>query len=766
MTAVADPQVLVARFAAAVLGLKLGRDAMVAALQGVSAQGAEAAADRVLAMAFAGLNTLEQARVVTHNLGLQPRSADVAEPVLAAMFDHAGAAGGQALLAVLQGLADGAYSVIGPEQTRLFNLRIEAAQSYAEQRTGDAPFRAERPVALTPDADVVQVGPLEDLVVGGHRLAGASTWTTADQLYVANDGLARFVLELDAQGGPMALPLGLVGYDELVFVSRMGGLAEPVRIDAGSVQVGVQRSGFQHSQADVLVDPMPAQDDPALRETTIRLEDTAAGSVDHAVYFRGLAAVQSDATQVVLELMDTRAATSDDPQTRARPLKDSPFNGFAFLLDGDRIVLKDGASQDTDPASFNGAQTHDELLHAVQLLLTRADNLARWPALAQVTAALGPGFDAVDTRSGQLATGTGIVLSVPAASGLVLKPGNVVADDGTTGEGLHTVMTAEGFRRTEQPAADVVLDHAGQGLAGGDLVIGGSAADGSPYAPGITRFEITVERDSALGVVAAADGRLQEVVVRNGAADGGLKVQGWDQVTSLVGGAAADGDTAGLPGIGAAHGAWGFTDVRLLDLSGLRGPASVDAVLTASAHQRYANQEVSYLLGSGNDHLALVVQGASASMRLRVAGGPGNDHIELATGAHSVELAFGPGFGDDRIVGFDSGDRLDFGALGGTTAGRVLTKVPALQSLPVVDGQVDRVEVGAAVVDAASVAARYIDGAGAVDRAQVVVTSQGAQAQVWQVVDPAGAGNLSVTLAGSLTLDSADWMLLMPGNFG
>jgi hypothetical protein len=58
-----------------------------------------------------------------------------------------------------------------------------------------------------------------------------------------------------------------------------------------------------------------------------------AGSVDHAVYFRGLAAVQSDATQVVLELMDTRAATSDDPQTRARPLKDSPFNGFAFLLD-------------------------------------------------------------------------------------------------------------------------------------------------------------------------------------------------------------------------------------------------------------------------------------------------------------------------------------------------------------------------------------------------------------------------------------------------
>lgn len=763
MAAAPDPQLSIARFTAAVLGLQLGRGAMADAVQVVAAQGLQSAADLALASAFQGLGADQRAWRVVNHLGLEPRNVEPAQQLLQQLFEQAGPQAGRRLLDVLQALADTSSVTDFYTDGLRFNRRIDDALARVDRFADNVPFHVERQVALTAADDTVFGNAVDDISVTGTRLAVATTWNPGDRLPVDGLSLVRLALTADGSAGPLVLP-SLSSVEQLTIESRATPGSPVLRVDSTAVP-DLQLLRLQASQVDVTVQA-PVGGSPALRHLQLQLVDTAAGGIDHGVHFQGLAGEPVDAAAIRLELMDTRAATSADPADRARPLKDSPYNGISFHLNGQRVVLKDDLPQDAARTSFNGAQTHDELLHAVQLLLTRADNLARWPALAQVTAALGPGFDAVDTRSGQLATGTGIVLSVPAASGLVLKPGNFVADDGTTGEGLHTVMTAEGFRRTELPAAHVVLDHAGQGLAGGDLVIGGSAADGSPYAPGITRFEITVERDSALGVVAAADGRLQEVVVRNGAADGGLKVQGWDQVTSLVGGAAADGDTAGLPGIGAAHGAWGFTDVRLLDLSGLRGPASVDAVLTASAHQRYANQEVSYLLGSGNDHLALVVQGASASMRLRVAGGPGNDHIELATGAHSVELAFGPGFGDDRIVGFDSGDRLDFGALGGTTAGRVLTKVPALQSLPVVDGQVDRVEVGAAVVDAASVAARYIDGAGAVDRAQVVVTSQGAQAQVWQVVDPAGAGNLSVTLAGSLTLDSADWMLLMPGNFG
>ena len=593
MAAATDPQVLIARFAAAVLGVQLGRDAMAQALQAVAAQGAGAAADRLLAIAFAGMTAAEQARVVAHNLGLRPSNADAAEPPLAVMFDHAGAASGQALLTVLQGLADDTYKqLIDSSQTLLFNQRVEAALSYAEQRAGDAPFRSERSVTLTLDADVVQVGLRDDLVVNASRVAGASTWAAVDQIHASNHGLSSFVLQIDSEGGPMVLLAGLASYDELRIQAQPGSLAAPVQLDARWNDIP-QRLSFQRSQVDVVVDPVPCSADTALRKTSIRLVDTAAGPNDHGVYFWGLADEPIDAAQLRLELMDTAAATSSVADERARPLMDQLYDGFNFYLNGERVDLKDELPGESARTSFNGAQTYDELLRAVQGLLQRADHLARWPALAQVTASLGDSFVAMDTRTGERATGTSIVLSVPDTSGLVLARGNFVADGGILDEGLHTAMAEAGFRRVEQPTAHIVLDHAGQGAAGGDLVLGASTQGevslaSAPVAVGITRFEIEVQRDSALGVIAATDGQLQEVVVRNVVGNGGLKVQGWDQVTSVVGGAAADGDTAGLPGLGAAHGAWGFTDVRLLDLSGLRGPASIDAVLATSAHQRGA----------------------------------------------------------------------------------------------------------------------------------------------------------------------------------
>lgn len=767
MAAATDPQLSIARFAAAVLGLQLGRVAMADAVQVVAAQGLQAAADLALASAFQGLTNDQRAWRVVDHLGLEPRNVEPAQQLLLHVFEQAGPQAGRALLDVLQALADAPWFSDHVLDSHRFNRRIDAALVRAEQDADNLPFRVERQVALTAADDTVFGNALDDVTVTGTRLAVATTWNPGDRLPVDGLSLVHLALTVDGSAGPLVLPY-LPSVEQLTLASRATA-GSPLLLADATAMPDLQRLQLQASQVDVSVQA-PVGSSPALRHLQVHLVDTAAGSIDHGVYFHGLADEPVDAAAIRVELMDTRAAASADPADRARPLKDSPFNGISFYLGGERVVLKDDLGSDSARTSFNGAQTYDELLHALQLLLARADNLARWPALAQVTATLGPAFDGRDTLTGQAVVGTSILLSLPATTAVEMSAGNFVADDGTTGEGLHTVMAKSGFRRVEQPTGHIVLDQAGQGVAGGDLVLGASTqgevslATG-PATVGITRFEIEVQRDSALGVIAASDGQLQEVVVRNVVGNGGLKVQGWDQVTSVVGGAAADADTTGLPGIGAAHGAWGFTDLRLIDLSGLRGPASVDARLTTAGLQRYQDTGVQFIGGSGDDHLALVVEGGALTKPVRVQGGAGNDLIELAAPLQPVTLVFGPGFGSDQVAGFDSADRLDFSALGGRTVGRVLPSVPALQSLLVVDGSIDRVAVGVAAVDAAAVAARFVDDAVKMDRTQLVVTTGADHAQLWVVNDPAGAGNLSVTLAGSLWLQGQDWMSLIPGNF-
>jgi hypothetical protein len=172
--------------------------------------------------------------------------------------------------------------------------------------------------------------------------------------------------------------------------------------------------------------------------------------------------------------------------------------------------------------------------------------------------------------------------------------------------------------------------------------------------------------------------------------------------------------------------------MRLIDLSGLRGDAWFDALLTGPALARYAAQGVDYRGGAGNDTLMVVVSGVvgAGTTRLAVAGGSGDDHLELWAPQQTVTLVFGSPFGQDHVRGFDDKDRLDFSARGGREAGRLLLQAPAPGDLVVIDGRVDRVDAGGAVVDAA------------------------------------GPGEVIVTLAGSVQLDGMDWLGLSVDTFG
>jgi hypothetical protein len=764
---VVSDEVLIARFVAALTGLKLGHANLAVALDAAQAAGGVAAlADQTLRHdRYAGLSNRDLAIEVVQTLGLSPRVRTEATIAVWQSLEAAGPARGQALLALLGRLdqLQHEFDSVYQSDGNAFAQRVDSALAWGHLAGTQSQFIWETfNIALTPERDIAIYGPasgsnLDEITYQGLHTTDQVTVQVDDSLF-NNPGGSSLDVVADPAAGVLDLPSGLWLNLSLHAVGLPGDTLTVRALDT----VRSPYVAFVGSAVDVhfkcLWKVGPRTD------AAYALVDTAPGSVDHAVLLREIDPQGTDPTKLMLELMDPASATSVDPAARATPLRHQPFNGFTFTLSGETVRLADDVPYDESRGSFNGAQTYDELLSAVQTLLTRSDNLERWPSLALVSATLGSAFDAFDDESGTYATGTRIQLSVPVDSTLSLGPGAFFADDGYAGLIPHARMGVDGFRQPLPPEVEVVLDGAGRGGVSGDLLIG--VAEDHGGLPGYARFKLRVEHDSALGVIASTHGSLQEVVVQNGLDAARFSASGRDHVVSLVAGPAIDDDP--LPGLGEAANAYGFTDVRLIDLSGLQGDASFDALLTGPAMVRYAAQGVDYRGGAGNDTMMVVVSGdvGAGTTRLAVAGGAGDDHIELRAPQQTVTLVFGSPFGQDHVRGFDDNDRLDFSALGGREAGRLLLQAPAPGDLVVIDGRIDRVAVGGAMVGAADVAARYVGSDDLAMRSQLCLTLSGALAQVWQVVDGAGPGEVTVTLAGSVQLDGMDWLGLSVDTFG
>ena len=133
-----------------------------------------------------------------------------------------------------------------------------------------------------------------------------------------------------------------------------------VQIDAQRM-VGVTQWESNNSRADLLIEDVRILDTQITKDITIAMVETDPGHVDFGVYFDqySLRAQVNDSSVLRLQLMDTRSSAANTGK-----LKDSPYNGFAFKLDGKLITV-------TSPA-IDAAQTYGELRDAIEAAVNQA----------------------------------------------------------------------------------------------------------------------------------------------------------------------------------------------------------------------------------------------------------------------------------------------------------------------------------------------------------------------------------------------------------
>lgn len=742
------------RVAAAVHGLSLSGPALAArvAQAGSFPGGVGAFVDAHVASEFGGLTAADAAALVVRNLGLPASVAEAAAAYLEQqVFGRPSA--GQALVGALERLSELTTNPQFGAAAVLFNSRVQAAQDRLLQPSGvDASW-----------AGLLTLG-LAGAGLGGFALSAVS-------------GVNTLVLV----GSPSSRPAG----STLEILS--GALPDLRRIELVDTRVDLQ---LRHLAKGGLVEG-----------TEFVLSGTGPGtSID--LRFDTLASQVRSSSILLLELMDTRAATSADPQIAARPLRDSPYDGIAFRVNGQVVRLEDPVTADpSDPTTLNGAQTYAQLLAAVQALLTRPDVLAQYPVLKGFSAALGPSFEARDTLTGGLATGTAIMIMPPAGSSVTLSPVALIARDGVPpSTSLFFVMRVQQADVIAPVTGRITLDGVGRGGPAGPLIIG--LEDGATGAnpAGVQHLKLAVDGDSRLTSVSSTGGALLEVTATGGR--GGLQLLGDDGQAGWRPGAAAAGD-------------FGLVDVRTVDLSAMVAPMAVDVLLTAAAASKLARAgqavtEVeisggkgadelwvqvspSLLLGDrstppvsvtvdggpGADHIVVAIgdlsggplpaPGALRRGSVEVQGGAGNDDIDLAAPTIAVSVVMQMGFGHDVIRGFDAAnDRLDLRALGGQ-GGRVtaLPAEPSAQSLRFQSQAIVGAREGPGTDSAAEVARLFLPAVGTstLDAQVYIAVDERNVGHVYRIELPAG-GPLTAQLVGQIELVDTSWATLTSTNFG
>ncbi|AQR66343.1 hypothetical protein BXU06_15805 [Aquaspirillum sp. LM1] len=446
-----------------------------------------------------------------------------------------------------------------------------------------------------------------------------------------------------------------------------------VQIDAQRM-VGVNQWESNNSRADLLIEDVRILDTQITKDITIAMVETDPGHVDYGVYFDQLSlrATNNASSTLTLEVMDTRSNAAG-----TGPLKDNPYNGFQFYVNGKLVKVASTA--------IDNALTYAELKTAI------TDAVKAVPELANFTVDFGRSFTVSDTL-GSPQTGTTITLTSTKGEAVTTGTGSgwVAAGAVPPSSGLHTNMSTAASTSTEKVTSKVILDDVGRGSTGGDLVIGGLSVGDTSTSLGVERFEIEVRDNSKLQTINSTNNTLQEVVIKNGATTsssfayvttekdkGDLTVNGNVALTlgnsnvdnnvaptavSTTGTATSYGTgiDAALPGSATQHNAYGFSDVRLIDASGassnsagvatnaaFAGDLSFTAEVTARSIAKYMNlvdtqanpketvntgdgvngfgtgsiANFNYLTGTGNDKIVVDVDGSVVSSRSLVVAG-------------------------------------------------------------------------------------------------------------------------------------------------
>lgn len=684
MAIIPTTQNTVARYAAGLYGAKLGKSTLDAVLYDVQhVNGGLNAVLNAYYAPFASKTSAQVAAIVVANAGIVEgryglTAANVADAVsvVTAELNSAAPLGNQGV-AIANVLAAWSNTftqdpVFGAA-AKAWNLKIAQATAYSAN-------------ANSQDVAFGEVNTQFNLTSGNDNITG----TDGDDTFIASIGTVQHADVIKGGGGFDTLKAQLTGsnvgavaptisdVEHLQFQAQFrngndtgdNNVADEgsvVKIDFNTNITAV--TGFNaiensNSRADLIVEDVRIGNNQVTKDVTIIMRETDPGNVDFGVYFdqNSLRNVSTSASQINVRVLDTYNTSLGNA-----PLKDSPYGAFTFSysLDGAAPV-----SVKLQSDAIQNAQTFPEMVAALQ---AAADLIF---GAGTVTVALGGTYTVPDSVTGVQVQGSEIVLSAkgniafstPAGSGWLAT--EVVPAI----SGLHTSYTVGGSTATELVTSNIILDDVGRGSTGGDLVVGGLSVGETSTSKGVQKFLIEVQDNSKLQTINSTNNTLQEVVIVNGVTTrvnnayneneknaGSLTVRGFEQPNDGNGNNTLPGaDTLGGAGIN--HGAFGFTDVRLIDASAMVGKLDIDAQITNRSVAKYLNLKdvngnpasdnvsFDYLGGSNNDKISVVVDGEFLASRtltgredfkLNVNGGAGNDTLTVDIGTNGANAENG-----------------------------------------------------------------------------------------------------------------------------
>lgn len=666
--AIVTDTVAVQRFAMGLFGVQVGTVTMAQVDKQIDRTSLSATLNSFFTSGFGAQTTAAVAATLVANLGITGAGVAGAVAYVTAKLNAAApAARGEEINKILNDFSGMTADATYGAAAQAWNANLEVAAGYTG--TANVAFGAVIHQSLTAGMDTLFGSALADMFTadlssGGNTLQGGD---------VINGGAGNDTLKaiLGSMGEDKAVTAQTSNIEKVIVQaqSRNGDTGDNNVANEGIVNVdaarmsGVNNWENSNSRADLIVEDVRIADNQITKDITITMRETDPGHVDFAVYFdqNSLRNSSASTSQINLQVMDTRAVVDGKA-----PLLNSPYGGFKFTATDAKGVANVVTLQSD---AIDAAQTYAELAAAFQAAADKQFGAG------VVTVSVGSDFSVTDTTTAKTVTGKEVIIKTSSAFSFTTPTGSgwVAAGVVPANSGLHTNFSQGSTKNTDPVTSTIVLDDVGRGSTGGDLVIGGLSVGETSTSKGVERFNITVEDNSKLETINSTNNTLREVSIVNGstsrvdnAYNDNVKDAGNLTVTGTVVGPVADnGNNTGyyetnsnnrLPGLNEVeHGAYGFTDVKLIDASTFKGKLDLNAQLTDRVVTKYLtltdaapaaaaadNVNFDYLMGTNNDKFLLnIAKGNLDSYKgttnredlvVNIKGNEGNDTITTQVG--------------------------------------------------------------------------------------------------------------------------------------
>lgn len=675
MAIIPTTQITVARYAAGLYGVKLGlatNQAVLADVQLNSANGVNGLNTVLNAYyaPFASMTSAQVAAIVVANAGIvagrygltAQNVSDATASVTAAL--NAAAPLGQQGKAIADELAVWSNTftndAVFGAAAKAWNVKIAQATGYsASAGTSDVAFGE-----INTEFRLNASGENRTGTEGDDTfIAVQGTFDNADRV---NGGAGFDTLKAQVSG---VVAPSIADVEHLQFQAQHRGTdsgdnnvsdTDIVKVDFNTNVTNV--TGFttienSNSRADLIVEDVRIANNQITKDITIVMRETDPGNVDYGVYFdqNSLRNVSSSSSQINLRVLDTYNTSLGNA-----PLKDSPYGAFTFSYSLNNAAP---VSVKLESAAIQNAQTFPEMVAALQ---AAADAIF---GAGAVTVSTGATYTVPDSVTGAQVQGTEIVLaakgnitfSTPAGSGWT------ATETVPAISGLHTAYTVGGATSTELVTSNIILDDVGRGSTGGDLVVGGLSVGETSTSKGVQKFLIEVQDNSKLQTINSTNNTLREVVLTSGVTTrvdnayndnfkdaGNLTVRGFENTATVpnngVGNNALPGiDTLAAPNVN--HGAFGFTDVRVIDGSAFRGKLDFNAQITERSIEKYLNLKDGAAAQPGTDNANFVYTGGLNNDTIAVRLDAGTTVArDLQTGREDFTFSLNGGAGNDALT--------------------------------------------------------------------------------------------------------------------